>query len=157
MEIATREWGTLQVADELVVHLASGLFGFEGLRRFVLVDIEELRPFVWFLSVDEPEVGFAVADPQYFWTGPYQAPLSEGDEALLDLEAGDPIAVFVIATIEPDGQITGNLRGPIVLNTRNRLAKQVIAFGSTYAVRQPMLTHPTVPLHGALGKVPTRA
>ena len=152
MKVETREWGTLEVADESMVHFQEGLLGFEDLRKFVFIDEEAFRPFVWFVSADDPDVGFAVADPFYFCSGSYNVSLSAGDEALLDLEEGDSIAIFVIVTVEDTGgRITGNLKGPIVLNTRNRLAKQVVVYGASYSVKQPMLSRRVVPLHSAMG------
>jgi flagellar assembly factor FliW len=157
MQVETQEWGTLNVADETVIHFPEGLVGFEDLRRFILVDTEELRPFAWLLSADDPEIGFAVAEPYYFTAAPYALHLSAGDEAMLDLEEGDSIAVFVIVTIEDEGRrICGNLKGPIVLNTRNRLAKQVVIYGSSAAVRQPILSRRVVPLHSAAAGAPAK-
>jgi flagellar assembly factor FliW len=152
MKIATREWGTLEIEESTVIHMADGLLGFEDLHRFVFIDAEEFRPFVWFLSIDDPEVGFAVAEPFYFSNAPYDVQLSAGDEAGLELEEGDEIAIFVLVAIEDKGRsIAGNLKGPIVLNTRNRQAKQVVVYGSSYSVRQPILNRRIVPLHRAVG------
>jgi len=157
MKVETREWGTVEVPDEAIVHLPEGLLGFEDLHRFVFIDVEEFRPFMWFLSVDDPEVGFAVADPYYFHAGPYDVNLTEADENTLDLEEGDTIAIFVIVTIADGGrQITANLKGPMVFNTRNRLAKQVVVYGSSFSVRQPMLSRRVVPIHAAIAQGPGR-
>ncbi len=157
MRIETREWGTLEVDENSIVHFPEGLLGFEDLHRFVFIDAEEFRPFVWFLSVENPEVGFAVAEPHYFSVAPYDISLSVGDESLLDLVEGDSIALFVVVSISDNGsEITGNLKGPIVFNTRNRLAKQLVVYGSAYAVRQPILSRRVVPLHAAVGSAPAR-
>lgn len=151
MKVETREWGTLEVTEDSIVHFADGLLGFEDLHDFVFIDTEEFRPFVWFLSVEDPEIGFAVADPFYFSAVPYDVSLSRGDEAALDLREGDSIAIFVVVSIEDLGRrITGNLKGPIVLNTRNQRAKQLVVYGATYLVRQPMLSRRVVPLHSAV-------
>ena len=152
MKIETREWGTIEVAEESTVHFQDGLIGFEELRDFVFIDAEEFRPFVWFLSIDDPDVGFAVADPFYFSSAPYDLRLSPGDEQTLDLDEVDSVAIFVIVTIEDRGRrITGNLKGPIVLNTRNRLAKQLVVYGSSFSVCQAMLSRRIVPLQSAVG------
>jgi flagellar assembly factor FliW len=150
MQVRTREWGVLEVPEERVVHMANGPLGFEDLHRFVLVEQDELRPFLWLVCVDAPEIGFAVADPGEFIPGPFPLALSEVDEAMLDLADGDPVSVFVIVTASDEGGATANLKGPIVLNARNRLAKQVVVYGSSLSVRQPLLSRhpvllPTVP------------
>jgi len=152
MRVETRELGVLEVEDRAIVQFEDGILGFEGLHRFVFVDTEEFRPFVWFLSVEDPDVGFAVADPFYFSNVPYDLSLSSADEESLGLEEGDSIAIFVVVAIEENGErITANLKGPIVLNTRNRQAKQLVVYGSSYSVRQPMLSRRVVPLQNAVG------
>ncbi|MCK4302893.1 MAG: flagellar assembly protein FliW [Candidatus Eisenbacteria sp.] len=149
IEIETHEWGTLKVKEDTIIHFQDGLLGFEELCDFVFVDVAEFRPFVWFSSVEDPQVRFAVADPFYFSTKAYDVSLSAADEAGLELEEGDSIAIFVIVSID-NGQVTGNLKGPIVLNTRNRRAKQLVVYGTSFPVRQPMLNRRVVPLHSAV-------
>jgi flagellar assembly factor FliW len=151
MKVETREWGVIEVADDSVIQFQEGLLGFENLCKFIFVETEEFKPFVWFLSTDDPDVGFAVADPFYFTTNPYELNLSESDDKALGLEEGDSIAVFVVVSIEDMGRkITGNLKGPIVLNTRTRKAKQMVMYGSAFSVHQPILSRRIVPLQNAV-------
>ncbi len=151
MRVETREWGSLEIDERSIVRFKDGLLGFEDLHSFVFVDAEEFRPFVWFLSVDDPEVGFAVADPFYFSNTPYDVSLSAGDEVGLALDEGDEIAIFVVVAIDENGsEITANLKGPLVLNMRTRLARQLAVYGASYAVRQPMINRRIVPLHNAI-------
>ncbi|MCK4412044.1 MAG: flagellar assembly protein FliW [Candidatus Eisenbacteria sp.] len=138
MRIRTPLWGTLEVADDQLVHLPEGLVGFEDFHRFVLVDVAEYHPFLWLLSTENPSVGFAVAEPRYFREGTYPVTLSATDESHLELAAGDTLAIFVIIAIDAEQCVTANLRGPIVLNTRNRIAKQIIAFGTSLSLREPI-------------------
>ncbi|MBM3316955.1 MAG: flagellar assembly protein FliW [Candidatus Eisenbacteria bacterium] len=150
MRIETRHWGIVEIPDDQVIHMPEGLLGFEDLRRFVLLDLEESRPFAWLLSADDPEISFAVADPRHFRSGDYPLHLSAADEDQLDLTAGDQPAVLVIAAVDASGRVTGNLRGPIVLNTRNRIARQLVTYGSSLPLRQPILTAWAAPEPGAL-------
>jgi flagellar assembly factor FliW len=144
----TPQWGTLEVSDDQLVHLPEGLVGFEELRRFVLVDVAEYQPFLWLLSTENPGIGFAVAEPHHFQEGTFPIQLSANDERQLEIATGDALAVFIVVAIGHDQEITGNLRGPIVLNTRNRIAKQVIAFGTSLSLRQPMRPGLRAPLAG---------
>jgi flagellar assembly factor FliW len=145
MRIQTPLWGTLEVADDQVVHLPEGLIGFEDLRRFVVVDVADYHPFLWLVSTENPEVAFAVAEPHCFQEGTFPVTLTAADEQCLQLADGDTVAVLVIVAIDGEQRITGNLRGPIVLNTRTRLARQVIAFGTTLSLRQPLRPDLEVP------------
>jgi flagellar assembly factor FliW len=150
MRIETRDWGVVEIPDDQTIHMPEGLLGFEELRRFALLDMEESRPFAWLLSLDDPEISFAVADPCHFHAGTYPMQLSEADEQMLDLSEEDALAVLVIAAVDPRGQVTGNLKGPVVLNTRNRLARQLVTYGSSLSVRQPILSHRVVPWQNAM-------
>jgi flagellar assembly factor FliW len=157
MRITTHELGTLEVPEDSRVYLPEGLLGFGDLHDFALIDREEFRPFAWLVSSDNPDVSFAVTDPDRFRTGSHEISLSRIDEAALDLEAGDPIVIFVLVTISDGGRrITGNLRAPIAMNPRNRLARQIIVYGAGLSVRQQILSRRVVPLHSAIGNVPTR-
>jgi len=149
MNVRTREWGTLEVGEERLVHCPEGLLGFEELRRFALVEIEDCRPFVWLVSIEDPEVSFPLADPRFFQEDGYGVHLSPTDEQRLDLRAGDSVAVFVVVTIDPHRGATANMRGPIVLNTRTRLARQVITYGAGLTLRQPIRSNQETPIRAA--------
>ncbi|MBU1495195.1 MAG: flagellar assembly protein FliW, partial [Actinobacteria bacterium] len=104
MKVQTRHWGPLEVEDSSLVRFPDGLLGFEDLHNFALIDAEEYRPFLWFLSTEDPDICFAVADPFYFTTAPYELSLSRADEEALELHQGDSMAVFVIVTIREEGR-----------------------------------------------------
>lgn len=140
MILRSKSLGEIEVRDDAAIHLPDGLLGFDDLRKFVFLDVEEFRPFLWLISTDEPEIGFAVADPRYFYAGAYEIPLSEADRDILDCEPNDRLSVFVLVSVPESGRkITANLKGPVVMNARNRLAKQVVVYNPAFAVRQPML------------------
>ncbi|MFH1144583.1 MAG: flagellar assembly protein FliW [Candidatus Eisenbacteria bacterium] len=145
MKVHTQEWGTLEVREEQTVHFPDGLLGFEELHGFVLLEIEECRPFLWLLSMDEPGVSFALAEPRFFQSGDYRVHLSSTDEERLQLAEGDTLGIFVIVTADPQRGVAANLRGPIVMNMRNRLARQVITYGAGLTLRQPLCVGQEVP------------
>jgi flagellar assembly factor FliW len=148
MILHTDVLGEIRVDDESVLYLADGLLGFEELKRYILAEVEEYLPFLWLISVEEPRIGFAIADPQLFYGPPYEVALSQADKEVLDLQTGDTVSVFVIVSIADAGRrITANLKGPVVLNTRNRLGKQVVVYSPSYSVRQsPLVVQEQVPL-----------
>lgn len=156
MIVQTREWGPLEVSEEQLVQIPEGLFGFEGLHRFVLADIEECRPFLWLLSVEDPDVGFALADPGYFQESDYHLNLLPSDEQRLGIAEGDTLAVFAIVTMDAQRRVTANLRGPVVLNTRTRVGRQIIAYGAGVALRQPVREIQEAPVRSAAEPAATR-
>jgi flagellar assembly factor FliW len=150
MEVTARELGSFEIPEEARVYLPHGLLGFENLHRFALVDCEDFRPFALLISEEDPDVAFAVADVERFGADAASIHLSPSDETALDLEDSDAIAVLVILSVADDSpQATGNLRAPIVMNTRNRVARQVIVYGTGLSMRQPLQPRVCIPVLSA--------
>jgi len=140
MILRSRSVGELRVEEDSLLYFADGVIGFEDLKRFVLAEVKEFEPFMWLISADEPEIGFAIADPGLFFEGRYEVPLGDADKDALDLQAGDTVSIFVIVSIADGGRrICANLKGPVVLNTRSRMCKQVVIYNPAYSVRQALL------------------
>ncbi len=62
------------------------------------------------------------------------------DETIADLELVDPAAMQVFVICNKVGEwLTGNLLGPIVVNTASRLAQQIVLTEKKWTTRQPLL------------------
>ena len=124
LRVVSRRFGTFEVPPPSVLHFAQGLVGFPQYRRYVVLDHRPGSPFKWMLSIDDPEIAFAVADPGDL-VADYQAPLTLAAR-LLDAEP-DALALFVIVTIPSDPtRMTVNLMAPVVVDLRTREARQII-------------------------------
>lgn len=151
MRILARELGALDIPEGARLYMPHGLLGFEGRRHYALVELEDFHPFALLVCEEDPEIMFAVTDAERFGAGAAEVHLSQLDESALDLEDGDSIAVFVIVSLTEDGhQATGNLRAPIVMNVRNRVARQIIVYGAGLSMRQPIRPRRRIPLHVAV-------
>ncbi|MFO0775921.1 MAG: flagellar assembly protein FliW [Nitrospiraceae bacterium] len=127
LTVKTSKFGVIQVAPELLLTLPAGLIGFPECTRFVVLDHDRPAPFKWLQSVDSPDLAFAIMDPSDLSCG-YSITLSEDDARALHPQDDDQYAVFVILTVrsaEVDGT-TANLRGPVLVNVRTRIGKQVV-------------------------------
>ena len=125
--IHTSRFGPLTVAEDLIFTLPAGVIGFGGSTRFVVLDHFRPAPFKWLQSVDEPDLAFAIMDPTDL-SCDYRITLTEEDARELRRDEGDEYAVFVILTVrsaDVDGT-TANLRGPVIVNLRSRIGKQVV-------------------------------
>jgi flagellar assembly factor FliW len=132
--------GEVEAREESVRYFADGLMGYESLKRYALVELPEYQPFLWMVSVDDPRVVFALASPQLFYPGRYEVPLGDADRDVLDLQSSDVVSVFVVVSCQDGGRkLTANLKGPVAVNERNRLGKQVVIYNPAYSVRQPWL------------------
>jgi flagellar assembly factor FliW len=125
---------TLEVSEEQIFAFEPGIGGFESLRRFALVR-EQDSPVEWLVSLDDPDVSFAVLEPFLFETG-YAFELADREvEALGMHEAGDAMVRCLLTLNEDPEQITANLLAPLVFSRRTHMARQVILSESTYSMR----------------------
>ena len=150
MEIDSTRFGRLVIDEERVMTFPGGLLGFPDHARYALIQTSAENCFFWLQSADDPNLAFVVTDPTVFFRE-YAVPLREETRADLLLDddaeggggggttAADPrLQVFVICNKVGDW-LTGNLLGPIVVNTDNRLAQQVVLTEKKWTTRQPLL------------------
>jgi flagellar assembly factor FliW len=137
LEISTSRFGVLSVDEQRLMTFPRGLLGFPNHQRFALVQTGEGNYFFWLQSVDDPNLAFVVTDPTTFFKD-YEVPMR--DETLGDLEFSDLkfAQVFVICNKIGDW-LTGNLLGPIIVNSENRNAQQVVLTEKKWTTRQPLL------------------
>jgi flagellar assembly factor FliW len=139
MRVLSHRFGEIEVPDEQILSVSDGILGFEDQTEFAFYAPEEFRPFAWLLSTSDPDVAFAVADPELFVVEPYELTLTDLDQASLELADGDAVRVYVIVGPPEAGRPTANLKGPMIVNARARRAKQLLLYSARLAVRQPML------------------
>jgi flagellar assembly factor FliW len=139
MRVLSHRFGEIDFPEGQILSVPDGILGFEDQTEFALYTPEEFRPFAWLLSTNDPDVAFAVADPELFVVEPYELTLSDLDQTSLELQDGDSVRVYVIVGPPEAGRPTANLKGPMVVNPRARRAKQLLLYSARLAVRQPML------------------
>lgn len=128
--------GEQEIAEDGIISFPQGLIGFEGMREFVLLQVGEESPFLLLQSLEDPGLGFLVADPYPFLEG-YEIKLGQAERHVLDLEKDKSPAVLVTVNIPRDDpqKTTLNLSGPIVLNSEARLGLQVPQIDSAFPPR----------------------
>lgn len=126
LRIRTTRFGDIEVSEEKVIVFGSGLPGFEGLRRFILLDHDEDGLFKWLQSVDEPSVAFLLTNPTFFKPD-YAVPMAKIDAQ--QIAVGDPSDLVTLVMVSvPRGRdhLSLNLKGPLVFNSANMRARQLI-------------------------------
>lgn len=107
-----------------IISFSEGLIGFPGLRRAVLIPLEEYPPFSWLASIDEGGANFIVVEPHLIYTD-YQPDRESSREAAL--------RVLAIVTIASEWQKTTlNTRAPVFIDTETSRGVQVILNDSRY-------------------------
>ncbi len=125
MTIHTRDFGVMELDENELLTFPSPIYGYEDLSRYALLSYESMGDGIsWLQSVERPEVCFVLLDPDEIGLS-YNPELPADMVALLGGEGG--VAFRLIAVVPEDFQdTTVNLKSPIVINTQNRLAAQVI-------------------------------
>lgn len=134
MKVETTRFGEIEVEEDNVLNFLVGPYGFEEEKEFVLWSEEE-TPFFWMQSINSPDLAFVVSEPWAFYEE-YEFDISEQLEEKLALKSQDEVLVFNIIVIpENPKEMTMNLKSPIVINKKERLAKQIILEEEDYPVR----------------------
>lgn len=116
--------------DQGVIRLPGGLLGFEQAKDYVLIGCAEEAPFLRLQMNDEPKLTFLAIEPSQA-VEDYQPDLSEEDTRFLKLEKPEDAMLFNIVTLHRDGTATVNLKGPIVVNRRTLIGRQIIPLNSS--------------------------
>lgn len=135
MEILTRDFGTIAVDEKDIIEFVQPIFGFEDIKRYVLICDDEIgSQFAWLQSVEESEICFILADPDLI-DSKYKETIPEYATQILGEGACE---CWVIACI-PDNfsDATVNLKSPIFIHTNSRTAAQVV-LEQNYPIRCPM-------------------
>lgn len=136
----TAELRKVRVGKENIIHLPLGLLGFEDYRKYVLLAEPEDVPFEWLQVLDRQDLAFLVLSP--FEVMPsYEMNLEDQDAEFLKLESPSDAMVRNIVTLRPGGVSTINLKGPIVINRRTLVGKQVVLTNAAdYSLQHPLPT-----------------
>ena len=142
MEIETSRFGVISVKPDDLITFPRGLIGMTDLSRFAFIPpatqpAMQEGQFYWLQSVDDPSVAFLVVDPNRFFKD-YHVSIREETQADLDLADAKDGQLLVICNRVGEW-VTGNLQGPLVINTRTRVAQQVVLTEKKWTCRQPLL------------------
>ena len=137
MEINTTVFGSLEISEDKIIIFPDGLPGFEYLKRFFIVILDQTKPFMWLQAIDE-DVSIPVISPFDIYKD-YSPTVDDGIFNELELEKEEDLLVLVVAVIPPEVNLmTANLAAPVLINIAANTGRQVIAEGDEYLVRQPI-------------------
>lgn len=144
MKFSSTRFGLLEVPDDSILTFPSGILGFPDWSRYVILDHGNDAMFKWLHCVEESSLAFVILDPSLFHAN-YQVEIPAEVLAEVKGTAADALTLAVILTIpsEDPGRITANLRGPLLMNPRTRLCKQMV-LSDEYPTRYPIFPLPGV-------------
>lgn len=141
MTITTKIFGEITIEDDKIIHFEKGIVGFSDLTEFTLIfdsDDKEDAPIRWLQSIQEPGFAMPVMDP--LLVKPDYSPRI-ADDLLAGMGDLTPDNMLVMTTVTVPSDIkklTTNLMAPIIVNTENLKACQVIVDGEDYPVKFPI-------------------
>jgi flagellar assembly factor FliW len=136
--IVSARFGEVTFTEEDVIEFPWGLPGFSDLRRFLALSLAGQPSFVWLQCVDDPKVALPAADPWSVFAD-YDPRLPAYAVETLGIAGPEDFTVLCIVVVTAGAeQMTMNLMAPVVINLKNRRARQVTLDTSTYSVRTPM-------------------
>lgn len=140
MELTTAQFGTIAVAEDRIIEMPAGMPGFPDQRHFIILALPRTHPFLWYQSIDDPGLAFAIINPWLFvqdYAVDTRAVIREmgwRDEEAASLEV---YAIVNVAKKQAE-EITANLMGPLVINPARREAVQFIVHNSPYSHIHPV-------------------
>lgn len=142
LKLETPRFGTLEIQKHEIISFPDGMLGFPDLKTYVLVDNPGGGPFKWIQSLEMPAIAFVAADPINFFPD-YRISIRRDDLASIKLDDAADAYVLVVLTIRSNVvESTANLTGPVVINIKERLARQVVLNDPRYHTRHPLAAAP---------------
>lgn len=122
-----------------IVNFPSGIPGFEKNKDFVVVTIPEYAPFEWLVCVDGSRLRFAIINPLLF-APDYSPNILKEHLGDLSIDKPEDILLYVIVTIRENPlESTANLIGPVIINRKRKIGKQIIIDDERYSTQEPIL------------------
>jgi len=135
MEIITKKFGKIVIDKNKIILFPEGILGFEKFKKYILIEEQKESMFKWLQCIDNPDLTFLIIEPEIFKIN-YTLDISDKDVEFLKIEKPEDVEIFAIVNVpENPMKMTANLQGPIVINLRKKLAKQVISTDPTHKVK----------------------
>ena len=116
----------VEVNEENLIHFDYGIPGFEELKKFAIVDIEEYSPFLLLHSVEDYNIAMIVLNAGLL---DLVEDLEIPEKKLKELNNNEEheVGVFLILKIAgTDKKITANTKAPVLINFQNQKGRQII-------------------------------
>jgi len=124
MLIETSHFGRLEIDVEDILLFPHGVIAFEESRHWVLVADAENPALAWLQSVSQPDLALPVVSPRRF-APQYRIHVAKGQLVPLEFSQFDQAYVLSVVS-QSDGDLTLNLKAPLIINLDRRLGRQVI-------------------------------
>lgn len=125
----------VQTVEKNVIHFPNGIYGFEEIRDFILLQEDDSRT-IWSLqAADSPYPSLIVVDPSLLLPG-YAPKLGAAERRALGNPQEEDLCWLAVAVIrkKPEDTVV-SLKSPLAINVKNRVGMQVILEDGDYPLR----------------------
>jgi flagellar assembly factor FliW len=143
LKVNTSRFGDIEVDEKKIVHFKEGIPAFEDEHEFIILPYEDNSPYYFMQSVKSPDLAFLLTIPFLFFPD-YTFEIDDETIKKLDIKEHEHVFYYSMITI-PNGSIrymTANLLAPIVLNSENMQAMQVVLDKSNYTTKHRLFPEP---------------
>jgi len=147
MDIATKLFGRIEYTEENVIIFAEGLIGIPEYKRFLLIENPDFKPFSYLQCLDNPNMAMVVISPLHVENN-YQFIIDDTDLKAVDAKDSSDFQLLAVVIFSPQPEnVRVNLKAPLLINVRNKKAKQVFLLNDDYGVAEPLLKPSTFITH----------
>lgn len=121
------------------IQFKKGIPGFENLKNFKILDLEDNKQFKILQSIEEKNISFVVTSPFEIYK---EYVIDLNDEIIRELEIKNSEDVLVLSIItlgETLEKSTLNLKAPLIINIKNNLGRQLILQSEKYETKHPLM------------------
>lgn len=145
IKVNSARFGEVEINEEQVITFPSGIAGFDMLKNWCLLHLDDAPDYNWLQSLEEPGISLLLADPDQLFEG-YVADVREEQVTDLDMPTeGEGVPSLVMRVVlkwdEEKRSFFANLRAPIIFNLDNRRAVQVILQKADYSMFEEIKTN----------------
>lgn len=136
MKLITKNFGEIEIEEQKIIDFPEGLLGFEKEKEFIIINNEdEESPFHWLQSVKSSELTFVIINPFFVYPN-YDIVIPEIVQEKLKIEDEKDVIIYSVVVVPEDiERMTANLLGPIIINTKKMIGKQVILDDDRYSTK----------------------
>ena len=121
------------------IQFKKGIPGFENLKNFKILDLEDNKQFKILQSMEEKNISFVVTSPFEIYKE-YVIDLNDEIIRELEIKNSEDVLVLSIITIgETLEKSTLNLKAPLIINIKNNLGRQLILQSEKYETKHPLM------------------
>ena len=138
MDILSPVHGKINYTEDEIIKFNKAIPGFEHIERYILKDIED-SPFKLLHAIDDLNIGFIAISP-FEVEKEYEIKLSDELINRLEIEKASDVLLYSLVTLNSEiKNITANLKAPIVINIKNKIAEQYIFDEDKYKIKHPLM------------------